>query len=168
MMYRTLILGLAVACSSHKDASSSSAPGRAAAVSSAPLPAKLDCSNIVSPEMRTKYFANLEVRDHPESIGSVGECQILAKDGALGTVNVTCRGKVDQDIAPSVKMLKKSLPTAVDLPGVGRAALISRDPALTFVAMWDDDSPCNVVMRLPSAIDAVAFAKDLIAYLPPK
>ncbi len=171
-MYRTLILGLAVACSSSKDAPSSTGggggAGTAPAAASAPLPAKLDCNNIVSPEMRTKYFANLEVRDHPESIGSVGECQMLAKGGSLGTLNVSCHGKPGRDIAPSIAMLKKSFPTAEDLAGVGRAALIMHDPNLTFVAAWDDDSPCDVTMRLPIEIDAVAFAKDLVAYLPPK
>ncbi len=173
MINRTAFLCILVACSSSKDAPSATGSGgggggNAPAASTAPLPSKLDCNNIVAPEMRTKYFANLEVRDHPESISSTGECQMLTKDGALGTLNVSCRGKTGRDIAPSIKLMKKTFPGAEDLAGVGRAALIMHDPTLTFVATWDDDSPCEVTMRLPNAIDAVAFAKDLIAYLPPK
>jgi hypothetical protein len=165
-MYKLLFLSLIVACS-NKDATPSSSSSSKPATS---LAKKLDCNNIVSQELRAKYFAKWELHDHPETIASVGECELgtIGGQDKLGGFTVDCHNKAGQDIGPSVKILKDTLPHVEDLAGVGRAAVISRDPTKTFVAAWDDDSGCVLNLRLPNAIDAAALAKDLMAYLPPK
>ncbi len=134
----------------------------------AALPSKLDCTNILPEALRTKYLAGITVSDHPESIGSVGECSLKGSDGAHGTVNVSCPRSRPSTIAPSVDALKRTMTGATDLPGIGRGAVIAPNTLSTFITAWDDDSSCAAIVNLPKAIDATAFMKDLIAYLPPK
>ena len=132
------------------------------------MPSKLDCDNTVPKELRAKYFAKWELHDRAEPLATTAECEVGIKDNKMGDIEVDCHSKAGQNIGPSVKVLKDALPGAQDLAGVGLAAIISRDPNKTFVNAWDDDSGCVVTMRLPNAIDVAAFAKDLMAYLPPK
>ena len=156
---------LLAACSSHDSAKeATAAPAKTA------LPAKLDCANILPDALRTKYLAGVQIVDHPESVAFVGECSFAAADGSLGTVTVSCSGSAKMSIEPSIAMLKKTTNGATDLPGVGRGAVTApgSSPGATFVTAWDDDSNCSAILMLPKGVDAVAFAKDLLAYLPPK
>jgi hypothetical protein len=133
-------------------------------------PPKLDCSNILSPELRAKYFANFELVDEAMGPGT-GQCSVVPKVGdktQSGRLTVSCRGKVGEDLAPAIADLKHDLPDLEEFPGIGRAALISHQFSLTSLYAWDDNSNCSVSLFLQSAIDSVGLTKDILAYYPTK
>ena len=161
-----MLLGFLLVLGCSKNESSSSATSGESPVPATPL-AKLDCANILSPDLRARYFAETSISDKPQSVDFVGECLLAAADGRRsGIITVSCPRGRPIDNAESIRVLKQTTPNATDL-ALGRGGVLAVDEAGTFVAVWDDDSACDVTMRLPLDVDAAAFTKDLLASLPP-
>lgn len=178
----SLVLVLLSACSKKKGdapagdpkaAPAVTAPSAAPGATPTPSAAKLNCDKVFSKALRDKYFAGAEITDNPQPIDFAGECKTKKGDDE-GVVNVSCHDNVAAAMQLSIDGVKKGMPEAKDLPGVGKGAIIVDmgkigDKQLPVqVTAWDDDSNCNVHVSAPAGVDAAALAKDVLAALPLK
>lgn len=168
MRMRTLlILGslvLVAACSNKKDSPSG---GVGASPAASEITGALDCDRVLSKDLRAKYFASATIKNNPQAIAQAAECKItMGEEDANFTV--TCHDNMAAAMTASLESLKKNL-GAKDLPGVGRGAVtVDMGGGAVHVTAWDDDSNCSISAAVPKSIDATAFAKDLLASLPPR
>jgi hypothetical protein len=178
---RVAILAVLVACSSkHDDRPARPAPASPAAAPAAPAspalasdaaaaavgPASaLDCETLLSQSLRERYFAGAAVTTRAHSADHV-ECA-LAVPGSRALIGATCNATISspEAIAVTTRQLKSHRRTkdlAIGKSGIEVEGGIAGDEA----TIWDDATPCQIRLALPSSTDIAAVARDVLAHLP--
>jgi hypothetical protein len=82
-------------------------------------------------------------------------------------VGVRCDDDAAAMMNSEIERTKQVIKGTKDLPGVGKAAIITKQAPLgNSVTAFDDDSNCRLSFILPASVDPTAFAKDMLALLP--
>lgn len=169
-MLRTAILIVAAAagCATKKDPPAAKpAPEPAAPFSR--VAGKLTCDRVFPQALRDRYFKGATIEEQSQSVDFAAGCDVKpdGKTTAAGVV-VTCHPNMKASRATTLASLKKNL-HAVDLPGVGAAAVTLEAGGARSVSAWDDDSDCHATVTLSAGeVDLVALSKDVLSALPPR
>jgi hypothetical protein len=137
----------------------------AAPTADAPPPNELSCDLILPQAIRDKYFRGLDIRPLNAAGPANAECEIAFPSGNAA-VAVACNPTPPDAMDAAIKNRVERMHGKKIAAGMG-GVLVS-NTAGNQVMVWDDDSPCMARFQLPSSIDAVAFARDLLAVLPVK
>jgi len=170
-----LILAAAGCSSDKKDAPAATPSGAKAGTAkpSAPKPAapsakQLTCDKIFSQALRDAYFKDAKITDQPQPTEFSAQCDIADGSPAGAVVAASCHENVAAAMTPTIEGMKKNM-DITELEGVGKGAIVvEMGAAGKVISAWDDDSDCHVTLTIPAAIDAVKFAKDVLAGLPVK
>jgi hypothetical protein len=127
-------------------------------------PNALTCALIFPQPLRDKYFPGIEVRDHVRPGPAAAECD-LGTDASPARVSATCGEETSPEAIAAVIKLRVERMHGKPL-AVGKGGVIMANAKGSHALVWDDDSPCQVQFEVPHAVDAAAFAKDLLAVLP--
>lgn len=126
----------------------------------------LACDQVASKALRDTYLGGKELRKQELAAATDVRCTLVEGDVET-VVAASCPEARTGTVDDAIKAARDTHAGAKDLTGVGTAALLVETPKHKTVIAWDDDSACQIELRVPAATDAAAFAKAFLAELPP-
>jgi hypothetical protein len=161
--FSTIVLLVAVSCSTKKEP-----PAAAPTAAASPTVGKLTCERVFPTGLRDRYFAGASIEPQSHAVDFAAGCDLKKDNTALANVVVTCHPNMKASRERTLASLKKNL-RAVDLAGVGAAAVSLETAGSRTVSAWDDDSDCHAtVTAMIREVDLVALSKDVLSALPPR
>jgi hypothetical protein len=164
MLRSVLLILLVASCATKKDPPREVA---AAAIAAAPT-GKLTCDRVFPQAVRDRHFAGATTLAQAPTVDFAAGCDVKKDQTALGSVVVTCHPNMKASRETTLASLRKNL-RAVDVPGVGAAAVLVETGGSRSISAWDDDSDCHAtVTAMNRDIDLTALSKDVLSALPPR
>ncbi|HEY1814647.1 MAG TPA: hypothetical protein VGG74_19990 [Kofleriaceae bacterium] len=160
-LYALALVLVVGACGRKKtsdDKSSSSAADKPAAA------ATLSCAKLMPAAITDKYLAGFQLKESDRSFDHTHQCH-YQQNGNLVSVDVNCNQADKRDSEPET--MKKAM-NATDVAGVGKTALLIKTSVTTQYDVWDDDTPCHILVTAGSVpSDPLAFTKDVVGSISP-
>jgi hypothetical protein len=158
-----LVAALAAACSTKKQPD----PAPSAA-QPPPTTGALSCARVLPVELRERHFAGATVDEKAQGVDFAVGCEVARGGAPLVSLVVTCHPNMAASRPTTLASMRRHL-AAIDLPGVGAAAVSLETAGSRSVSAWDDDSDCHATVTARAAeVDLVGLSKDLLSALPPR